>query len=205
MIDMLRKRWTRDTATPREATTPTAIEYVSEEAARLDRLRCDLVEARAALARAEVQRATSIARGDDAETDVQRATMGPKILALRQQVQRLTMDEGATEQAVVQTAELVAQYAHLAADTTAQFQPLFEAVARVTPKVVADMYTRSREMDRLAADLLRRTGDRRAFRRPVLDPYRALGEALDECQRLHARQRLLRSVGASATTKTGTE
>jgi hypothetical protein len=191
-----RMRETVDGSTAREATTPTAIEYVSEEVTRLNRIRRDHTEARSRLAKEEA-RWERLRERTDPEAHQLRDDLGPRILELRTRVAALAAEETATEQAVVQTTQLVAEYAALAGDTTAQFQPLFDAVARVTPDVVSNMYARSRELDHRALELLGRTGDRQ-FRRPLCDPYSQLRDGLTEALRVVERQRLMRRSMPSA-------
>ena len=186
------------------AASPTPISFTDQHVARLAAVRRELTTTRARLVAAEARWRTLKARGDDPEVEQACADLRPTLLDLRQQVQTLAAEEAATEQAVTATAALAVQYAALVEETTARFQPLFEAVARLTPAVIADSYRASHELDRRAYELLQQSGDR-TFRRAACDPYMALREKLEACLKQVDRQRLLRSVGTSATTKTGTE
>lgn len=206
MFETMKRRWSGEPGgeapTTREVTPPPV--YTDQSAARLDAVRRELTQTRARLADADARWRTLKARGDDPEIEQACADLRPRLLDLRQQVTRLEAEERTLEARVRDTAHRAAQYAALVTDTTTRFQPLFDAVARLTPEAIADAYRTSRELDRMASDLLARSGDR-TFRRPACDPFRALREALTEAGRVLDRQRVLFLAAggdAGATTKT---
>ena len=72
-----------------------------------------------------------------------RLGVGPRLLQLRADAQ-LTLDEQRLEQTISETARRVEVYTIFAVETTARFQPVFDAVAQLTPAVIRDIYTASR-------------------------------------------------------------
>ena len=204
-LDRFLKRFTGSTETPETSGQPPApvpaLRFADAHIAELEHVRRALVETRAALARAE-SRWEAVKARDDPEAHEARLGVGPRLLELRATMRRLTLDEQRLEQTISETARQVEVYAVFAVETTTRFRPVFDAVAQLTPAAIRDIYTASRELDRMANDALARTGDRTAFRRPVCDPFRDLKDALTECVKQLDRQRLLSRVDAA---KTGTD
>ena len=187
MIGKFWQRWHSTTA----LTPPDEPSYTDQHTTQRDALRRDLRDVEAALARDEAHWSKLVGR-DDPEAWSERAVAWPRILDLRQQRNNLLTVISDADAAIATNAALYAQVTQLVQDT----EPWITALLATLPSEadIVRAYQASRSLDRVTAELLRGTGDRKAFRRPVLDPYAALRDALDACLRVHAKQRLLRSL-----------
>jgi len=197
-------RETTDEPTSEAPATPAvALDYDDQQAAQLATVRREAHETQAALTQAEARWRTLAARGDDPAVDAERGTLGPHVLDLRRRAAALATEDARLDQIVRDTKALAARYAQITDDAETWLGPLLDALP--TEAQLAESYARSRELDRIAADLLARSGDRGAFRRAEIDPSAALREALETALRTLERQRLLRRSAPDAGARTNSK
>jgi hypothetical protein len=134
----------------------------------------------------------ALAGRTDPEADIERRVLGPEIVERKALVRSLSDEIAKAQENIRVTKAIAADYERRANEV----RPWVAALIAALPSDpdLERAFKESQYFERASNDLLRRTGDRRAFRRPIVDPYRALREALEDRLRKIERLRLLRSV-----------
>ena len=123
------------------------------------------------------------------ESHSQRDGLAQRILELKNLTQKLAVQIAETEDTIHETEALYAAYVQRAAASAPTVETL-DAALKVLHAHLDWAATESAYFDRTAADLLARTGDRHAFRRPRLDPRRTVRDGVEELLKKLERQRM---------------
>jgi hypothetical protein len=175
-----------------------AMPYTDVQMTEAATLRRNLAHATQLLTAAR-QRWSRLEARTDPQAHRDRSVLAEEILDAEAEVQRLTTALAVVDVAIAQTAALAHDYAALTEATEAWLAPLLAAMP--SEDVLRRSYATSREIDRLAAALLAATQDRQ-FRRPLVDPFAALHDALGAALAVLDRQKLLRRVATRSDSKT---
>ena len=133
----------------------------------------------------------AVEHSTDPTSRLEQVRIAPLIAAAQTAVQTLALQIAKSEDTIRETEKLYAQYVQRVAASTPTVETL-EAALKVLHEHLDWSATESAYFDRTAADLLARTGDRHAFRRPRLDPRRTVRDGVEE---------LLEAIGTTAPTE----
>jgi hypothetical protein len=145
-----------------------------------------LAQRRPVYAALKLKEATDAQAGEDARE------LGLLIIADEKLVATLQPQIAAKQRAIEDNRANALRAATLVADTEARFGPAREHIRQLSDAVLAEAWTRSRELDHLYHLLLQGTSDRR-FRRPGADPFRDIKEQVEDLQHRLDRIRAVRS------------
>ena len=141
---------------------------------------------------------TTLERRTDYASHLERTRLAPVIAKLESEVAQMSRTIAETKAAIKANDALVAQYTQAVANTDEWFRPVFDCLP--SDAALERAYCESHHLNRLANELLQRTGDRQ-FHRSAIDPYSALRDAFTNRMRLLERLRLTRTPDASVDKK----
>lgn len=122
---------------------------------------------------------TALAGRADAGAFEERRVLAPIIAAAEARERALARGIAEYQDAIARNRAKVEALAVTIADTDVQFGPVI-ARLHVTDEELGAAWRRSREISRETSELLASTGDRRAFRRPLADPFLDLRTAAED-------------------------